>query len=190
MIPEQQALVDLVRILERLGVHYMVSGSVASSYHGRPRSTHDADIVIDPTPDQLDALVGGLLEADFYVDGERARDALRRRSQFNAIDTRSGLKLDLIVRKDRPFSREEFGRRQTAELSPGMTVALSSLEDTILAKLEWSRKAGRSEKQLEDVAGMLAVSPGFDRSYVERWADELGVLDLWREIAGQAPSGR
>jgi hypothetical protein len=25
----------------------MLTGSVASSFHGRPRSTHDADIVLD-----------------------------------------------------------------------------------------------------------------------------------------------
>ena len=36
----------------------MVTGSVASSYHGRPRSTHDADIVIDPNREQLDAFLG------------------------------------------------------------------------------------------------------------------------------------
>lgn len=53
----------------------MVTGSVASSYHGRPRSTHDADIVIDPSLDQLEALVRSLLDAGFYVDDERARDA-------------------------------------------------------------------------------------------------------------------
>jgi hypothetical protein len=184
--PEEEALSDLVRVLERLGVPYMVSGSVASSYHGRPRLTHDADIIIDPTPGQLDAIVRALETAGFYVDGERARDALRRRFQFNAIDTRSAFKLDLIVRKDRPFSREEFGRRQAAELAPGVRVALSSPEDTILAKLEWAKKAGRSEKQIDDAAGVLAVNPGIDRAYVERWAGELGVLDLWREIAGEA----
>lgn len=55
----------------------------------------------------------------------------------------------------------------------------------ILSKLEWALKAGRSEKQIEDAAGVLAVSPGIDRAYVERWAGELGVLDLWREIAGE-----
>jgi len=182
--PEQEALVELVRVLERLGIPYMVSGSVASSYHGRPRLTHDADVVIDPTPDGLDALVRSLAEAGFYVDADRARDALRRRLQFNAIDTRSAFKLDIIVRKDRPFSREELARRQPAELLPGVSVAVSSPEDTILAKLEWSRMAGRSEKQIEDAAGVLAVSPAIDRAYVERWADELGVLDLWHEIAG------
>lgn len=190
MTPEQEALFELARILERLGIPHMVTGSVASSYHGRPRSTHDADVVIDPTPDQLDALVRSLLDAGFYVDGERARDALRRRLQFNAIETRSAFKIDLIIRKDRPFSREELGRRQPAELSPGVRVALASPEDTILSKLEWAKKAGRSEKQIEDAAGVLAVNPGLDREYVVRWGHALGVLDLWREIAGEEPAAR
>lgn len=59
MTPEQEALHELVRTLERLEVPYMVTGSVASSFHGRPRQTNDADVVIDPTPEQLDALVAG-----------------------------------------------------------------------------------------------------------------------------------
>lgn len=184
MTSEQEALVAVVRTLERLDIPHMVTGSVASSFHGRPRSTHDADIVIDPSREQLDALVARLAGAGFYVDAARARDALSRRLQFNAIETQGAFKIDLIFRKDRPFSREELGRRQAAELSPGVTVALASPEDTILSKLEWAKKAGRSEKQIEDAAGVLAVNPGVDRAYVERWARELGVLDLWQEIAG------
>jgi len=184
--PEQEALFDLVRLLERLGIPYMVSGSVASSYHGRPRLTHDADIVVDPTSDQLDALVQSLIDAGLYVDGARARDALRRRLQFNVIDPRTAFKIDLIVRKDRPFSREELERRQAVDLSPGVRVAIASPEDTILSKLEWARKVGRSEKQIDDAAGVLAVNPGIDRAYVERWAGELGVLGLWQEISGES----
>lgn len=183
MTPEQEALVGLVRVLEDLAVPHMVTGSVASSFHGRPRSTHDADVVIDPTPAQLEALVRALLAAGHYVDAARARDALLRRGQFNVVDARCAFKIDLIVRKDRPFSREELGRRQMVELAPDRRVALASAEDTILSKLEWSKKAGRSEKQLEDAAGVLAVSPGIDRAYVERWARELGVEQLWREIS-------
>lgn len=186
--PEQQALLEVLRILERLGIPHMVTGSVASSFHGRPRSTHDADVVVDPSQEQLDALVQILGEAGFYVDSARARDALRRRLQFNVIETRNAFKIDLIVKKDRPFSREELERRQTAELSAGVPVALASPEDTILSKLEWAKKAGRSERQIEDAAGVVAVNPGIDRAYVERWARELDVLDLWREIAGDAPA--
>lgn len=33
---------------------------------------------------------------------------------------------------------------------------------------------------------ILAVNPGIDRAYVERWAAELGVLELWREISSEA----
>ncbi len=79
MNPEQRSLATLVRLLDELGIPYMVSGSLASSHHGRPRSTHDADVIVDPTTEQLTALVGGLLAAGFYVDASRASDALRRR---------------------------------------------------------------------------------------------------------------
>jgi hypothetical protein len=163
LTPEQEALLEVIRTLERLGIPYMVTGSMASSFHGRPRATHDAD---------------------------RARGALRHRLQFNVIETRSAFKIDLIIRKDRPFSHEELQRRQAAELSPGVSVALASPEDTILSKLEWARKAGRSERQIEDAAGVLAINPAIDREYVARWASALGVLALWREIAGDERAGR
>ncbi len=96
MSPEEAALVAVARALNLLAIPYMVTGSVASSYHGRPRSTHDADIVIDPTPDQLDRLVRSLVDAGFYVDLDRARDALRRRLQFNAIETESACKTERL----------------------------------------------------------------------------------------------
>ncbi len=184
MTPEQDALVVVVRTLEQLGVPHMVTGSVASSFHGRPRSTHDADIVIDPSRDQLEVLVERLDHSGYYVDAARARDAFGRRLQFNAIEMRSAFKIDLIFRKNRPWSHEELGRRLSAELSPGVTVSLASPEDTILSKLEWAKKAGRSEKQIDDAAGVVEVSRSLDRTYIERWARELHVLDLWREIAG------
>ena len=62
-------------------------------------------------------MVEGLAAASFYVDPDTARDALHRRSQFNAIDTRYACKVDLIVRRDRPFSQEEFARRISVDLS-------------------------------------------------------------------------
>ena len=34
------------------------------------------------------------------------------------------------------------------------------------------------------IQNVLAVNPGLDRRYLEKWGRDLGVLDLWREIAG------
>lgn len=107
----------------RTAASYMSTGSVAASYHGHPRATHDADLVIDPTTAQLDGLVTGLEAAGFYVDLDSAHEALRRRAQFTAIDTRYGCKIDLIVRRDRPFSQAEFDRPVT-DLTFGRAISI------------------------------------------------------------------
>ena len=77
MTGEQEAIGRLVRRLEQLRIPYMVAGSVASSHHGRPRATNDADVVIDPTPQALEQLVAALSEEGYYVDAPAARRAAR-----------------------------------------------------------------------------------------------------------------
>ena len=162
MSPEE-TLRRVIEILEKHKIPYMLTGSVAASYHGRPRATHDADLVIDPTPQQLDQLVADLDAAAFYVDGAGARAALEQRRQFNAIDTQSASKVDLIVRKERPYSLEELARRQYVDLSFDRPVAMVTPEDAILSKLEWAQRSGDSVRQLRDAAGVLELNPGVDR---------------------------
>jgi hypothetical protein len=177
---EDEILAHAIRLLDGHGIPYMVAGSIASSFHGRPRTTLDADIVIDPAPEALDRLVHEFSAAGFYVDLASARDALRARRQFNVIDTGTAFKLDLIIRKDRPFSREEFRRQQRVDLADVPHVAVATAEDTILSKLEWAKKGGGSERQITDVRGIVDVKGrDLDRAYIERWANDLGVLELW-----------
>lgn len=182
MTVEEEVVGRLLRRLEALGIPYMVAGSVASSHHGRPRATNDADVVIDPTPAALDALLAALPADGYYVDARIAREALRSRRLFNVIDSETAFRVDLMIRKERPFSREEFARRERRELE-GLPVFVATAEDTILSKLEWARKAGDTERHLADALGVLQVSGGrIDRAYVERWAAALGVEDIWREL--------
>jgi hypothetical protein len=76
----------------------------------------------------------------------------------------------------------EFARRERRDLG-GLVVSIATAEDTILSKLEWSGKGGGSERQLGDALGVLrVVGDRIDRAYVERWAETLGVLDLWQEL--------
>lgn len=182
----------LRHIVERLraaGVPHMLAGSFASTFHGTPRTTQDIDLVIDPTPVLLERLLEAFSPQEFYVSVDAARDALVRGGQFNVIDLSTGWKVDLIMRRQRPFSEEEFRRRRSAEILD-TTVDVASAEDTILAKLEWA-KMGESERQLRDVAGIVAVRGlALDRAYVERWAVELGVLDLWHRVLQDSDDDR
>jgi hypothetical protein len=182
--PGPVALDQVVAILERLAIPYMVTGSIASSVHGEPRMTNDADIVVDLDVASVEALLRSVTAQGLYVGEDTARQAVRQRRQFNVIDATNGFKIDLIVLKDRPFSREEFSRRRKASLTATLSAAVASPEDSILSKLEWSRKAGESSVQLSDAAGVARVTGArLDVAYVERWAAELDVLDLWRRVA-------
>jgi len=167
--------------LEAAGIPYMVVGSVAGSFHGEPRTTVDIDIVIDPSAVSLARFVESLPTEDFYVAVEAAEEALARRTSFNVVEHATGWKIDLLLRKDRPFSVTEFGRRFAAPLLGRMT-PIATAEDVVIAKLEWAR-AGQSERQLRDVAGILAASgETLDTSYLERWISELDLGDQWRQV--------
>jgi hypothetical protein len=176
---------NLRAALQESGVPYMVTGSFASSVHGVPRATNDIDVVIEPTRDQLVALMEKFVEPDYDADPDDALDALRRRSMFSVIDRRGIWKIDFIVRKDRPFSKREFGRRRQIEIL-GMWVDAATPEDVLLAKLEWA-KLGESERQIRDAAGIIEIQgEKLDRDYVERWVAALDVEDQWHAAQQQA----
>ncbi len=175
----------VIGALEGAGIPYMLTGSFASSFHGMPRATQDIDIVISPTPDQLRALVRLFPESEYYIDEDAALDAERRQSQFNVIDFATGWKIDLIIRKSRPFSREEFDRRSVVDFG-GMRLAIATAEDVLIAKLEWA-KLGRSQRQIEDAAGILRIRSGeLDREYVHKWVRQLNLQEQWEEACRAA----
>ena len=182
MTVEEEVLGRMVQLLDQLAIPYMVTGSIAASYYGRPRATHDADVVIDPAPEQVDGLISALEAAGFHVNADAARRAVLDRRQFNVIEIARAAKVALIVRKARPFSVTELQRRGRRTLRFAADVFVVTLEDAILSKLEWARQSGDSERQIRDAAGIVDVNPELDRAYIEAWARELGVLDLWERI--------
>lgn len=184
MTTQREFLERLVRLLDQAQIPYMVAGSMGSSIHGRPRATQDADVVIDPTEDQLGSLLA-LLGQDYYVSRDAAWDAFRHRTMFNIIDLVGGWKADLILRKDRPFSRQEFERRRQID-ALGQRLWAVSPEDTILSKLEWM-KGRESDVQYADALG-VAVAQGrdLDVEYLRRWAGQLGVENMLSRLLKEA----
>ncbi|MBK7906135.1 MAG: nucleotidyl transferase AbiEii/AbiGii toxin family protein [Gemmatimonadetes bacterium] len=163
-------------------VPFMLTGSVAAAYHGAPRATVDIDLVIDASPEQLRRVVAALLDAGLYASESAALETQRSGGMFNIIDAASGWKVDLIHRKDRPFSRAEFARR-VATVLDAVPIAVATLEDVIISKLEWAHLGG-SRRQLEDVATLLRVRRAeLDGAYVLRWIGDLGLAAEWSAVA-------
>ena len=184
------ALLPVIEALDSLGVRYYVGGSVASSIHGVPRASIDADLIAELGAGHV-APLAARLSALFYLDEGRMRDAVERRLSFNVIHLATMFKVDVFVSKGRPFDLEASGRARLEALgeSPDAPKAMiASPEDTLLAKLEWYRRGGESsERQWSDILGLLRVRAGrLDIAYLADWARALGVADLLDRASRQA----
>jgi hypothetical protein len=181
-VEQAQLLKQTVELLERMGIAYMVVGSFASMAYGEPRLTQDIDIVIEPTPSELDQLCKAFDPDQFYVSREAAFDALRHRSQFNVIHPASGNKIDFMIAHTDQWGQEQLAHRRRIQISPGQDGIAASPEDVILSKMLYYQEGG-SEKHLRDITGILKVSGDeVDRTYITKWAAELGVSDVWEAI--------
>jgi len=184
------ALLPVIEALDSLGVGYYIGGSVASSIHGVPRASIDADLIAELGAEHVGPLAARL-SAAFYLDEGRMRDAVERRLSFNVIHLATMFKVDVFVSKGRPFDIEASGRARLEALgeSPDAPKArVASPEDTLLAKLEWYRRGGESsERQWSDILGLLRVRTGrLDVAYLADWASALGVADLLERASRQA----
>jgi hypothetical protein len=171
---EQELLADCLRRLNRSGVTYYLTGSMASNYWGIPRTTHDLDFVIQLPPSAVPKIVQEF-SGDFYIEEAAVRAAYQPPHQFNAIDTRSALKVDFWLPKPEPFDKEMLRRRVSVTLF-GEPAWIATAEDVILHKLIWNR-ISPSDRQLGDAAGMVAVQAGaLDKNYLKHWAQELKLV--------------
>lgn len=171
--------------LDRVGIPYMLTGSFASAYYGATRSTQDIDFVIEATPATLETLMRQLPRDEYYLELNAALEAHREGSLFNVIDLATGWKIDLIIRKARAFSAEEFQRRRQVDLH-GVPIFVASAEDVVLSKLEWA-KLSESQRQLEDVVAILRSRwDRLDRLYLKKWIAALQLEAEWKSALEKA----
>ena len=184
MTDQKDFLKRLLDALENAGIAYMLSGSLGSSFHGRPRATNDVDIIIGPSQAQLDTFLKSLGK-QYYVSADAVRDAFEHNAMFNVIDIEGSWKADFVIRKNRPFSLEEFDRRRRASVM-GIDVWLVSPEDVILSKLEWS-KGDVAGNQFRDALGVVVAQWGrLDHDYLNKWAENLQLTGLLEQLLKQA----
>ena len=141
-----RASLEVIRTLEEIDVPYLLGGSLASSFHGIPRSTNDADLVAELRLAHVHPLAAAL-ETELYLDRDRIRQAVRNRSSFNVIYLKTMFKVDVFVLEDDSLAREEMRRRQrvVVDEDTGLAIDIASPEGTVLQKIAWYRLGGGGE---------------------------------------------
>lgn len=179
---QSELLRHLVATLERLGVPYLVTGSVATIFYGEPRLTNDIDVVVALPPGRIAEFCRAFPPPDYYLSEDDVRVAVAQRGQFNIIHPTSGLKVDVLIPHDSAFDRSRFGRRHRVKPAADYEASFASPEDVIIKKMEYYREGG-SDKHLRDIAGVLKVSgDALDRAYIRDWASRLGLDEVWEAV--------
>ena len=161
----------------------MISGSVGAMIFGETRLTNDMDVVIELDDVRVDAFLKSFQSDSYYVPpNDVVIEEIRRRGQFNILHIDSGSKVDLIIRKDTDFAREEFSRKRITPFSQKLEVQSATPEDIIISKLNYYNISA-SEKHIQDILGILAVSgEELDHKYLTAWVDRLGFTSVWNTI--------
>ena len=186
-MPERDLFAPFVSRLENLDVPYFVTGSTAGMLYGEPRLTHDVDIVVGLTSDDVHGFVASFSPDEFYCPPEDVLAIEVRRGQrgrCSLIHHETGFKADIYIAYD-DLHRWAFTRRRRVALDE-LSMSVAPVEYVILRKLEYFRE-GRADKHVRDIRGMLAVSAGeIDRTTLAAWVARLGLADEWSLIEGES----
>jgi len=174
---------DSVARLERLDLQYFVTGSDAMAIHGAGfRQTNAIDFVLGIDPSLYDRVLRPAFEPVYLVASLLDTP---NRWMGSAIWVAGAGKADLMIRKPDPWGAEALARRirmNDVELGP---VWVSTLEDLLLAKIEWSEGAFDG-LQGRDVHQLLRSGFPLDWGYLTRWAARLGIAAVLERARADA----
>ena len=180
MVEQQEqndVLDDITKRLDKIGIEYMLVGSMALAHYAVPRATVDIDIVVNILPENIDEFIAEF-ESDYYIPLDSAKNAVRQKRMLNLLHNQTILKIDCVILKEDEFDKNAFSRRRKVDYAGDFDVWIISREDLILSKSSWAKKT-KSERQMLDVASI--IRNGFDEDYVENWAKKLGVENILQE---------
>jgi len=184
-MPEPELFLWFVRPLNRAGIRYVLTGSVAAIFYGEPRLTHDVDFIVFLRDTDIEGLAKAFPATDFYLPPPATISAEARREQrghFNLIHLETGFKADMYLTGRDEMNAWAFRSRRQVQFE-GELVTLAPPEYVIVRKLEYYREGG-ADKHLRDIRSMLAISGDqVDRSVVSEWIQRRGLQAEWQKVS-------
>lgn len=179
-------LVKLIDTLNALAVPYMLVGSLASNVYGIPRSTQDADFVIQSGVISLPELTGYLGPA-VKLDPQPSFDPVTCTLRHVLHLQESAFKIEVFILGEDAHDQERFRRRRQVQLLNRPAYILA-VEDVIITKLRWAAHLNRA-KDIEDVRNVVNVQADrIDWNYVLPWCEQHGTRELLDKIRQSLPS--
>jgi len=158
----------VIDALNAAGIPHALAGSFSSNYYGIPRSTQDADFVVQFGGASIEELLPHL-GPDFAVEAQTTFETMTGTLKQELRCRGTSFRVELFALSNDPHDQERWRRRKPVVFC-GRPTFLPSPEDVIVMKLRWART-----RDLDDVRGVIAVQrDALDWPYIERWCDQHG----------------
>lgn len=175
----------VVAALEKLSIPYMVVGAFSSNLYGLPRSTRDADFVVQLGSHSI-AVLAAEIGPDFQLDRHMSFETITSTTRYKVVHRNAAFVVELFLLSDDPHDQARFARRTSGNIGGRQTTVLTA-EDVVVTKLRWSRHGGRA-KDLEDASNVIAVQgTRLNIAYIRRWTDLHGTTDLLERLLSSEP---
>lgn len=180
-----EAVVAVIDALHAAGVPFMLVGAYSCNVYGVPRSTKDADFVVELRPDSISKICAQF-DDRFRLDPQMSFESVTATSRHIIHVKNSPFRIELFCLSDDPHDRERFGRRR-ASRTWDRDVFYPTAEDVIITKVRWSHYLHRS-KDADDVRNVIATQgQRLDWEYIRHWCDKHGTRDLLDELRASIP---
>ena len=139
---------EFLELLNSRGVDYVIVGAQSLAFHGRPRYTGDLDILIRPTSDNAQRLLGVLTQFGFAQSGFKETDFIEPDQMIQL--GRAPTRIDLLTSISGVTIDDAFGTRVSAVIDgiPVFTLGRDAL-------IQNKRAVGRPQ-DLADLAMLEA----------------------------------
>src|SRR5258708_273800 len=130
MTPEQSVTVRVADALEAVRIPYLLSGSFASNYYGIPRSTKDADFVLQ-TQAGVDSGFAQRLGPEFELNPQLTFETVTNTTKQLIRQKGSAFKIELFLLSQDPHDQARFSRKRSVPLF-GRQLWFPSPEDVVV----------------------------------------------------------
>jgi hypothetical protein len=167
----------VILALNKSKLRYALTGALASSYYGRPRTTLDVDVLIVARREELARLVESLTGANLKTEMKKLKSAWMSDYRIASIaDSKSPHRLDIIFTDDRL-------ERKTGSIL-GLRTYYQTAESLILAKLRMIKATLQPERTAIDKQDIRAIMQSANVSLrtLRRKANAQGTLELLDDL--------
>jgi hypothetical protein len=187
-VDEVQAVVAVIDALNAAGIPSMLVGSLSSNAYGIPRSTKDADFVVQLGSFRLSELLR-FLPAGFRLDSQIGFETITSttRYRFHCESLSLPFTFELFEISEDPHDKVRFANRVQTSYA-GSKAFMPRPEDVVITKLRWGLSGESRRKDIDDVRDVLAVQQGkLDMAYIRQWCRKHGTLELLEKTLQSIP---